>query len=95
MQVVQAGEDSIKVSYSVPGFLQQPGATVKLAGCYSPYSFYDRPWRSPNKANIMVRPVTGACLCYFSLPVTKCVSCGVGVIFLESPTSSDGHHRGE
>ena len=54
MQVLQADEDSVMVSYSVPGFLQKPGATVKVVGCYSAYSAYDRAWRKPNPNSISV-----------------------------------------
>jgi hypothetical protein len=56
--VLQAAQDSLMASYSIP-----PAITAKLANftavstyaCYSPNSFYDRAWRAPNKLNLAVR----------------------------------------
>ncbi len=56
--VLQAAQDSLMASYSIP-----PAITAKLANftavstyaCYSSNSYYDRAWRAPNKANLAVR----------------------------------------
>ena len=52
--MLQAAEDSVKVSYSFPAAVVKPGSYVSLVACYSTASGYDRAWRKPNPNDFTV-----------------------------------------
>ena len=56
--ILQAAEDSVKVSYSFPAGVVKPGSYVSLTACYSTASGYDRAWRKPNPMDFTVQSLS-------------------------------------